>query len=174
SRLINQMRFLAREGRFEPEAFAIGALIEEAYQDARQHQPSEAARLECDSGGKPLIITGDRAALRHALSEVILNALQANPKEPRVIVRLHVEPSGEGQELKIEIQDNGPGFTPEAAQKAPAPFFTTRTVGNGLGLTVSRKIIEAHQGRLEIASPRPGQPGIVGISLPMTAPVVAT
>ena len=77
----------------------------------------------------------------------------------RIGVRLHAESSGNGlQGLQIEVQDNGAGFTPEAAQKASAPFFTTRNVGVGLGLTVSRKIIETHRGKLEIlvAQVRPG------------------
>ena len=73
------------------------------------------------------------------------------------------------QDLKIEVQDNGSGFTPEAAQKAPAPFFTTRNVGLGLGLTVSRKIIETHHGKLEIVPPKSGQSGIIRISLPVEA-----
>jgi nitrogen fixation/metabolism regulation signal transduction histidine kinase len=53
-----------------------------------------------------------------------------------------------------------------SAQKAPAPFYTTRNVGLGLGLTVSRKIIETHHGRLEIVPPQAGQPGVIRVSLP--------
>jgi nitrogen fixation/metabolism regulation signal transduction histidine kinase len=65
------------------------------------------------------------------------------------------------------VQDNGAGFTPEAVQKASAPFFTTRNVGLGLGLTVSRKIIETHLGKLEIIAPKTGHTGLVRISLPL-------
>jgi nitrogen fixation/metabolism regulation signal transduction histidine kinase len=72
-----------------------------------------------------------------------------------------------GRVLEIEIQDNGAGFSPEALEKVPQPFFTTRNVGLGLGMTVSRKIIETHHGKLEIMPPKTGQPGIVRISLPV-------
>jgi len=169
TRLINQMRFLAREGHIEQETFPVSKLIEEAYQEARKHQSAEAARLQFDSSGKAIVITGDRAALKHALAEVILNALQANPSDPRIGVRLHTDSNGNGlvHDLQIEVQDNGSGFTPEAAQKAPSPFYTTRNVGLGLGLTVSRKIIETHHGKLEIVPPKSGQSGIVRISLPV-------
>jgi signal transduction histidine kinase len=168
SRLLNQMRFLARENESDPRAFPVDLLIEEAYQEARKHQPAEAAKLRCEDGGKPIVITGDRAALKHALAEIMLNALQANPKEPRVDVRLHTNPNKEGgRSLEIEVQDNGAGFTPEAAKKAPTPFFTTRNVGLGLGLAVSRKIIETHNGRLEIVPPQAGKPATVRVSLPM-------
>jgi signal transduction histidine kinase len=171
TRLINQMRFLARDSLITQEAFPLTPLIEEAYEEARKHQPAKAAQLKCDNGGKLLIVNGDRAALKHALAEVILNALQANPSDPRIGVRLRADANGNGaQALEIEVQDNGTGFTPEAAQKAPAPFFTTRHVGLGLGLTVSRKIIETHHGKLEIVPPKSGQSGIVRISLPAGLP----
>jgi signal transduction histidine kinase/CheY-like chemotaxis protein len=168
SRLVSQMRFLAREGHIEQETVSIGELVSESYQEARKHLTAENAQLQVEDGGKPVVITGDRAALKHALAEIFLNALQANPKEPKILVRLKIEPSGDGkQNLEIEVQDNGAGFTAEAAEKVPAPFFTTRAVGLGLGLTVSRKIIETHHGKLEIVPPQSGQPGIVRVLLPV-------
>ena len=174
SRLINQMRFLAREGQLEQEVFGVENLIEDAYQEARKHQPAEAAQLKCENGGKPIVITGDRAALKHALAEIMLNALQANPKTPTIGVRLQTGTNSEGgQNVQIEVQDNGAGFTAEAAGKVPSPFFTTRNVGLGLGLTVSQKIIETHRGKLEIIPPQTGQHGIVRVSLPME-PAIAT
>ena len=167
TRLINQMRFLAREGHIEQETFTVGKLIEEAYQEARQHQSADAGKMQFETVGKPVVITGDRAALKHALAEIMLNALQANPKEPKIGVTLHTDANRAGApDVQIEVQDNGAGFTAEAARKAPAPFFTTRNVGLGLGLTVSRKIIETHHGKLEIVPPQAGQPGVVRVSLP--------
>jgi signal transduction histidine kinase/CheY-like chemotaxis protein len=168
SRLVSQMRFLAREGHIEQETVSVGKLVEESYQEARKHLNVENAQLELEDGGKPIVITGDHAALKHALAEIFLNALQANPKEPKIIVRLKTVANGEGkQNLEIEVQDNGAGFTPEAAEKVPSPFFTTRAVGLGLGLTVSEKIIETHDGTLEIVPPQSGQHGIVRILLPV-------
>jgi nitrogen fixation/metabolism regulation signal transduction histidine kinase len=132
--------------------------------------PADGAHLKCDNGGAPIVIRGDRPALKHALTEIMLNALQANPKAPNVDVRLSTESNGKnGQDLQIEVHDNGAGFTAEAAQKVPSPFFTTRNVGLGLGLTVSRKIIETHRGRLEIVPPQSGRPGVIRVSLPIEA-----
>jgi signal transduction histidine kinase len=167
TRLINQMRFLARDTMVSPEAFPLAPLLEEAYQEARKHQPTKGAQLKYDAGNKPIVLMGDRAALKHALTEVMLNALQANPADPKVGVRLQ-DANGNGMRgLLIEVQDNGSGFSPEALQKAPSPFFTTRNVGLGLGLTVSRKIIETHHGKLEIVSPKSGHAGVVRITLPL-------
>ncbi|MFZ0826737.1 MAG: ATP-binding protein [Verrucomicrobiia bacterium] len=167
TRLINQMRFLAREGHIEQETFGVQKLIEEAYQEARKHQSADSSKLQFDKSGESVVMTGDRAALKHALAEIMLNALQANPKEPKIGVTLHTDAHGSGlPDVQIEVQDNGSGFTAETAQKAPAPFFTTRNVGLGLGLTVSRKIIETHHGKLEIVPPQAGRHGVVRVSLP--------
>jgi signal transduction histidine kinase len=168
TRLINQMRFLARDALISNEAFALAPLLEEAYQEARKYQPARSGQLKYDSSKTPIVLTGDRAALKHALAEVMLNALQANPSDPKIGVRLESDLNGSiGQGLQIEVQDNGTGFTPEAAEKASSPFFTTRNVGLGLGLTVSRKIIETHHGKLEIVPPKTGHAGVVRISLPL-------
>jgi C4-dicarboxylate-specific signal transduction histidine kinase/DNA-binding response OmpR family regulator len=162
SRLLNQMRFLAREGQLHTEVFAVEKLVQEAYHDAAQQQPAENAQLQLENNGKPLVVTGDRAALKHALTEIMLNALQANPKSPRVDVKLHGADTGENA-VTIEVQDNGAGFSAEAARKIPSPFYTTRNVGLGLGLAVSQKIIETHHGKLEII---PSPSGLVRVSLP--------
>lgn len=171
TRLLNQMRFLARDERAESIAFPIESLLEEAYQEARRYLPADNSRWECEnSGGKPIIVTGDRVSLKHAFAEIMLNALQANLKEPKIVARLQMVPDkSDAPSLRVEIEDNGEGFTAEAAQKGASPFFTTRNVGLGLGLTVSRKIIESHRGHLEIVPPQPGLHGVVRVSLPVEA-----
>jgi signal transduction histidine kinase len=172
SRLINQMRFLARDNLASAEAFPIAPLIEEAYQEACKYQPAKSAQLRYDTSNKPIIMNGDRAALKHAFIEVMLNALQANPADPKIGVRLQTGPNGGSLKgIEIEVQDNGGGFSAEAIQNAPAPFFTTRNVGLGLGLTVSRKIVETHHGKLEIVPAKTGNAGVVRISLPLDTPV---
>jgi signal transduction histidine kinase/DNA-binding response OmpR family regulator len=166
TRLINQMRFLARDGHVQQESFAVEKLVEEAFVEAMRQQPVEGSRLKVDNGGQPLRVTGDRAALKHALAEIMLNALQANLKNPQVGVRLHFAGANGDGALTIEVQDTGTGFSAEAAKRVPAPFYTTRNVGLGLGLAVSRKIIETHHGTLEIV---PSPSGLVRVSLPMDA-----
>ena len=176
SRLINQMRFLARDSTLSIEAFPVETLIEDAYQEAQKHQQTKAPKLDYKNGLRPTILMGDRAALKHALSEVMLNALQANPSDPKIGVRVQADPdeNGKGQhDVQIEIQDNGSGFADNASQKIPTPFFTTRNVGLGLGLTVTRKIIETHHGKLEIINSKAGHSGVVRITLPLAAASLA-
>jgi nitrogen fixation/metabolism regulation signal transduction histidine kinase len=162
TRFASQMRFLAREGLAVRDAFPLEPLLREAFEEARKYQPAKTPELIFGEGQEPVVLSGDRAALKHALAEVMLNALQANPAQPRIDIHLQT-----GGDLQIEVQDNGAGFTTEAVERASAPFFTTRNVGLGLGLTVTRKIIENHHGKLEILPPKAGQTGVVRISLPL-------
>jgi len=168
SRLSSQMVFLAREwqGDFR-DSVQISDLIVEAFHEAHTFHPGKKlAQLQFNKDISPWKINGDHKALRHAFSEIILNALQANPDDPNVAVHLSENADGKA-ELQVEVRDSGAGFNTETAQRAPEPFFSTRNVGLGLGLTVSRKIIESHQGRIEIPLPQKGEPGVVRISLPL-------
>ena len=75
--------------------------------------------------------------------------------------------------LAFEIHDNGSGFTPEAFEKVGKHFFTTRIPGLGLGLAVSRKIIVAHGGSLEIVAPGTVPHGVVRVLLPLAVTMPA-
>jgi nitrogen fixation/metabolism regulation signal transduction histidine kinase len=171
SRLVAQMRYLARDAVMNREALPLEQLVEEAFKEAHKHQPAKTAKLQYENGGEPIILNGDRAALRHALSEVLLNAIQANPSDAKIKIKATADNDGSGRQwVHIDVADNGAGFTAEAALKVPTPFFTTRTVGLGLGLCVTRKVLETHQGRLSILTLAPGQSNSVRLSLPATAP----
>jgi len=172
SRLVSQMRFLARDNVAAEESFPLVPLVEEAFREAQVHQPVKSALLKFEDGTQPAMIFGDRPALKHAFLEVFLNALQANPKDPKIAVRLLPDQgfNGKGRRwTQVEVQDNGSGFSAEALARVPSPFYTTRTVGLGLGLSVTRKIIETHHGKLEILNPADGRHGMVRIFLPQSA-----
>jgi signal transduction histidine kinase/DNA-binding NarL/FixJ family response regulator len=168
SRLVDQMRFLARDRVGKVESVPVKQLIEEAFREARTYHPSTTVLLLYEDSGEPFSISGDRQGLQHAFAEVILNALQANTAPSHVQVRARSETDSTGSRwAQIEVQDSGAGFSQEAAGKASEPFFTTRKVGLGLGLAVTSKIIQTHSGRLEIPVPSGTSPGLVRISLPM-------
>ena len=168
SRLVDQMRFLARDRVAQMESVPVKQLIEEAFREARAYHPSTTVLLQFESSGEPLSVSCDRQGLQHAFAEIILNALQANTQSCQVHVRASTETDSSGSRwAQIEVQDSGAGFSPEAAGKASEPFYTTRNVGLGLGLAVTHKIIQTHSGKMEIPTPRLGSPGVVRVSLPL-------
>ena len=108
SRLANQMVFLAREWKGEfRESVQIADLIVEAFHEAHTFHPGKKlAQLQFNKDISPWKITGDHKALRHAFSEIILNALQANPEDPNVAVNLSENADGI-PELRVEVRDSG-------------------------------------------------------------------
>ncbi|MDB6034756.1 MAG: Sporulation kinase, partial [Verrucomicrobiales bacterium] len=168
ARLTSQMRFLARDTVTTRETLPLRQLVEEAYTEARKHFPGKGAKLKWNAGDQTITLSGDQGALRHAISEVLLNALQANPADAQVEVNARADSDASGVRwVHIEVQDHGAGFPAESLSRLPEPFFTTRNVGLGLGLTVSRKIIETHHGKLTLTTSEPDHSGLVRISLPL-------
>jgi len=169
TRLANQMMFLARGTTDFGDQIRVNELLEEAFREAYLYHNGEAPDFDIAEGMEKLTIAGDHKALRHAFSEVLLNALQATPGESKKIVVSASSIGANGHRgVNVEIRDGGAGFSAEAARRGPEPFFSTRNVGLGLGLTVTRKIIEDHKGRVEIASPTVKGSGIVRITLPLS------
>ncbi len=167
SRLVSQMMFLAREKTAFSDTVRVSQLVAEAFKDADNYYGVPKTQLRFNQQDEGYIVSGDQKALRHAFLEIMLNALQANPKDPNVSVRLASDEKDiENPLLRVEFQDSGGGFKPGTADVAPSPFFSTRNIGLGLGLTVSRKIIEDHQGKIEISQSESG-PGVVRVSLPL-------
>jgi signal transduction histidine kinase len=173
SRLVEQMRFLARDRMGVVEQVAVKQLIEEAFREARSYHATTTVLLQYESSGEALTLTCDRLGLKHAFTEIILNALQASASSCQVQVRTRSETDSSGARwARIEVQDSGAGFSAEAADKGGEPFFTTRNVGLGLGLAVTNKIIQTHCGKLEIPPPSRGSPGLVRVSLPISPAVL--
>jgi signal transduction histidine kinase len=169
TRLANQMMFLSRGKTDYGDQIRVSELIEEAYREAYVYHNGKTPDFGIAEGMEKLTIAGDHKALRHAFLEVLLNALQATQGESKKIaVRVSSIGANGHRGVNVEIRDGGTGFSAEAAKRAPEPFFSTRNVGLGLGLTVTRKIIEDHKGRVEIEDPTLKGSGVVRITLPLS------
>ena len=94
-------------------------------------------------------VIGDRVQLQQVILNLLRNASDAmsgvddRPRE--LLIRTECD---EGDRVRLSVKDAGVGFTPQAADKLFEAFFTTKSDGMGIGLSISRSIIEAHRGRL--------------------------
>src|SRR5262249_60914084 len=112
-------------------------------------------------------VEGDRVQLQQVLINLVINAIEAmasltgGPKE--IIIR---STSGESGHVTVAVQDSGPGVDPTAAESIFGAFVTTKPGGMGMGLSISRSIIESHGGRLWVS---PGDPhgAVFQFSLPV-------
>lgn len=111
-------------------------------------------------------IQGDPCQLQEILMHVVQNSLTALEQMPVSARHLHISVQGNDRgTLTITVRDTGPGMTPETLNQLFTPYFTTHSLGLGLGLTVSREIAEAHGGALHVQS-QWGQGTSIEITLP--------
>jgi signal transduction histidine kinase len=96
----------------------------------------------------------DADLLRQAVINLVTNALQAVGKGGHVTVRLRQEQSGGTGFIRIDVQDDGPGIPTELRLRIFEPFFSTKASGSGLGLSIVKRIAEAHKGELSVKSER--------------------
>jgi PAS domain S-box-containing protein len=100
------------------------------------------------TGGLPLV-TGDRVQLQQVILNLLQNAadaMNAIDDRPRELL-IRTEPE-EADHVCLTVQDSGVGFDPDVAERLFEAFYTTKSAGMGIGLSVSRSIIENHHGRL--------------------------
>jgi two-component system, NtrC family, sensor histidine kinase HydH len=107
--------------------------------------------------------SGDGEKLRQAFMNIILNAIQASPAGG--VVTVSTREDREKGRLEISFSDAGPGISDEARQEIFEPFFTTKGTGTGLGLPITKKIIEGHGGTIEVES-LPGRGATFKVRLP--------
>ena len=98
-----------------------------------------------------LTITADRELIEMVLINLIKNAKEAlnTHHEPRIELRARIDSE---QHTIIEVKDNGPGIIPEAMERIFIPFYTTKRNGSGIGLALSRQIMQMHNGNLSVKS----------------------
>jgi hypothetical protein len=90
----------------------------------------------------------DAAMLRRALTNLITNAIQSMPKGGRVTIKI----TRKGDNALISIEDTGVGIPEENLKRLFQPLFTTKAKGQGLGLPVTKRIVEAHGGKINVKS----------------------
>jgi two-component system sensor histidine kinase AtoS len=100
----------------------------------------------------------------------LLNSIDACPKGSRI--EIHLSELSAGDTVGVAFRDEGEGMTREQLARIFEPFYTSRHKGVGLGLAVSKKIVEAHNGRIEVESD-PGKGATFTIIFPQTAAKVA-
>ena len=117
-------------------------------------------RWQCDSHAGELLCNRD--TLVGAILNLIENAIQASAGGVRLKVHLYTR----GNNLRLCVSDRGSGIDTKVLARLGEPFFTTKTTGTGLGLTVVKAVVRAHQGELQLRS-RPGRGTCAQVILPL-------
>jgi signal transduction histidine kinase len=171
--IIRRLRELLKKGETRRVLLDLNALVEDVVKlvgtDALLR--GVAITLDADPALPPL--RADRVQLQQVVLNLLMNAMEAmvETAEPSraVIVRTQCL---DGQMVHVSVKDWGPGIAEEAAVRIFEPFYTTKSDGMGMGLSIARSIVEAHGGRIWATS-NPTGGATVHFTVPAAPPTSA-
>ncbi len=147
--VIDRLRALLKRRSFVPRALSVSDELANVMSLARSDAATRKVVLQIDVASVLPRVMGDPVHLQQVLLNLILNAMDAVEDAPaaRRKVTVRAQRHGEG-EIEVAVEDSGVGIAPERLGRLFEPFFTTKANGMGIGLAISRTIIEAHGGRI--------------------------
>jgi PAS domain S-box-containing protein len=171
TRIVHSLRGLARTDPPRKQETHLPDLVETSLEMIRGRLRRRGVEIDVDYDPNPRV-----RCVSTQISQVLLNllvnalqALEAHPPKGEA-PRIRVRARRQGDDMVIEVADNGPGIDPEVRERIFDPFFTTKDVGEGtgLGLSICHNIVTGHGGRIEVDS-LPGAGTCFRVTLPLTS-----
>jgi two-component system, LuxR family, sensor kinase FixL len=144
--IVRRLRDFISRGETERQMASLARLVNEASALAFVSTGSQSLEVTVNIGVDDLVLV-DRVQIQQVLVNLIRNAIEAMQELPHgrlTISAVRREP----EFIEVIVSDSGPGLTPEVAARLFEPFVSTKATGMGVGLSISRTIIEAHEGRI--------------------------
>ena len=156
SHIISSIRAMFRKDRREKLPVSIRDLVYEVLALVRGELASQRVSLDVELREELPRVMGDRVQLQQVLLNLIMNAVEAMSSVEGCERSLLVKAEFDGaRNVLIIVEDSGPGIDPNNTDRIFNPFFTTKSHGMGLGLSICRSIIESHGGRLWVSARTP-------------------
>jgi signal transduction histidine kinase len=165
--VLSRMRALFKKTPTAKEPLAINEVIQEVLTITQHELQRHRISVRTQFANDLPLVTADRIQLQQVILNLVVNGIQAmsvvsdGPRELQLTSQTTAGLDAEGAnesgrgvhstrpaQVLVTIQDSGPGLSPERLDHLFDPFFSTKSHGLGIGLTISRSIIEAHSGRL--------------------------
>jgi signal transduction histidine kinase len=174
--IVQEVLAFVRPIRLQVEDISLADVIRDAIAMAESHSLKGQVQLRLDMPEALRPIQGDPHQLRQIFTNLLTNAFEAMDGAGSIdITATAVDADDEsataaeqatGPTIMITVADNGPGIPPEVTDRIFSPFFTTKPQGSGLGLAIVRKIVDAHDGRIDV-SERAGGGTVFRVTLPV-------
>ncbi|MGX1320079.1 PAS domain S-box-containing protein [Bradyrhizobium sp. USDA 377] len=165
SEVVTRIRTFLKKAPAQQDVLQIGEIIDEATALVARELAKDDVALVVETEPDLPPVRGDRIQLQQVLVNLLINAGQAmsgRPGSRTITLRARTV---DGETLAITVQDSGPGIQPDDLPRLFDPFFTTKNGGMGMGLAICRTTVEAHGGRLSVAS-TPGSGATFHLTLP--------
>jgi len=164
--------------RLQVERISVADVCRDAISMAESHVPRRDVQVVVALPEDLAPIQGDPHQLRQLFTNLLTNAFEAMGGRGRVVIHatelpVEEEPIAQGADssavpmIQIEVTDDGPGMPADVMERIFSPFFTTKPQGSGLGLAIVRKIVDAHDGRIDVSARAEGGTRF-GVTLPMS------
>lgn len=165
--LLDATRITSGTLRVSPRPIDPVSVLEAAVEAVRPAAESKRIRLDKSVEGPAILFQADAARIEQALVNLLGNAVKFTPEQGRVEVRLEISPA----EVRFRVADTGAGIDPGLLSKLFEPFRQgalrgERSSGLGLGLAITRRIVQLHGGEIDVESPGPGQGSIFTLRIP--------
>ena len=146
---IRHLRAFITKDKPSREPVDVSALLHDVARLVAPEARRLGASIELEIASSPLVVVGTRIQIEQVILNLVRNALDAMRGAPieRRSVAIHAASACEGG-VVIAVRDAGAGLSPEVAPQVFDPFFTTKPEGMGMGLAISRSIVEAHGGHI--------------------------
>ena len=149
--LLTMWQSYGRVGASKPKPVSMSSIVQDVSRSVTGMASQNGVQLDCEIAEEELIVLGDPTQLTRALQNVIVNALQAaTEKHGKVVVNCQEK----DLYADIQVRDTGYGIAEDEIGKIFEPYFTTKQGknGTGLGLYITKKVIDDHNGSIEVAS----------------------
>jgi two-component system sensor kinase FixL len=148
--VVQRLRKWLRQGQMQRETVRVETLAQDVLALVRSEAVVKHVIVECAVPRTLPAVCGDRVHLSQVLLNLVMNAMDAcaQPGETRQRVSIRASVDAAGGCCEVCVSDTGPGIPPDQLDRIFEPFFTSKREGMGMGLSISRAIVEAHGGRL--------------------------
>jgi C4-dicarboxylate-specific signal transduction histidine kinase len=165
--VILRLRSLLKRAPFELRDLDLNELVGETVDLLSRVAAAREVKVDSFLASVSLPIKGDRVQLQQVIVNLVINAMDAMSIIPSGQRRVKINTVRGSEFAEISVSDAGPGVPPEKLKEVFEPFFTTKSQGMGMGLSIARTIIEAHDGKIW-AEKKTGSGAVFHISLPLS------
>jgi two-component system, LuxR family, sensor kinase FixL len=146
--IIRRLREFVSRGESDREIESLSKLVEEASALALIGAKELGVRVSYSFDPRVDLVLADKVQIQQVILNLIRNAIDAMMTSPTRALKITTEAADRDGLARVSVSDTGPGLSPEIAERLFQPFMTTKAQGMGVGLSISRTIVEAHGGRI--------------------------